>query len=319
MNLIRINSTLRGPVRNLLSFIFLCFITLASHGQAPPVLRTQYTTQAVAQVDARVASLASSGALTVMATNVTFFVLTNGSDSNNGLANTAGGAFKTIQKSIINASRYWVSNTVFITNQIGDGVYNENIAFLPLTGGGGVILNGNSSTPANVLLAPSAGDAIAAAGSVGGWTVQNFKVWPTNGNSIVSSQGATVVVGTGMNFGPAKAGGYHMLANNNGAIIVSGSYSVSGGTGNHYYATRGSVINDSVSPTVTITGTPAFTAFCAADDAGVVAMFNVTFSGATTGKRFDGNLNGVIHVITGSITYYPGNAAGTTNNGAQYQ
>jgi len=288
--------------------------------QVPPYQHTPYTTQSVAQVDARVASLATGSTnFAPLASSLTYFVRTDGSDSNAGTNNTAGGAFKTIQKAVYTVAGSWFPPGSSNVIQIADGTYNENVLLPPVAGNGSYYINGNSGTPANVLLAPASGDGISGSGAISGWTIQNFKIWATNGNSVIMSQGASLTVGTGMNFGPAKSGGVHLFANNNSAIIVSGNYTISGGTGNHYYATRGSIINDTISPTVTITGTPAFTAFAAADDAGVVAMFNVTFTGSTTGSRFNLNLNGVIHTLTGSATYFPGNSSGTTNNGGQYQ
>lgn len=305
----------------LLCIWFLTIITFYVTAQVPPYQHTLYTTQSVAQVDAHVAGLVATPTNVVQQATpgLTYFVRTDGSDSNTGTNNSAGGAFKTIQKAVSTVANFWFAPSSSNIIQIVDGTYNENVVLPPVAGNGLYYILGNAVTPANVLLAPSSGDGISSSGSVSGWNVLNFKIWATNGNSIIVSQGASITVGTGMNFGPAKSGGVHLFANNNSSINVSGNYTISGGTGNHYYATRGSVINDSVSPTVTITGTPAFTAFAAADDAGVVAMFNVTFSGSATGSRYTMNLNGVIHTLTGSATYFPGNAAGTTNNGGQYQ
>jgi hypothetical protein len=248
-----------------------------------------------------------------VATN--WFVLTNGSDANAGTASNSATAFRTIQKAINTVASYWYTNITPVTIQLGPGIYNENVVLLPYAGNA-IVTIGNET---NASIAPSSGDTITAAGPVGGWTLSNVKLWATNGSCIASSLGASVVVGTGVNFATANAANYHMLANNNGAILIAGNYTVSGGARNHYYATRGSVINSTVSPTLTISGTPAFNSFAACDDAGVVAIFGATFNGSTTGKRFDISLNGVMHTLSGSATYFPGNASGTTNSGAQYQ
>lgn len=260
------------------------------------------------------AQVASSNYL-MMAPTTNWFVLTNGSDSNTGTASNAATAFRTVQKAVNTVAQYWYTNITPVTIQLGPGIYNENVVLMPYAGNAAIHIGGEAL--ANI--APSSGDAITASGPLVGYILQNMKLWATNGSCLTSALGASVVVGTGLNFATANSANYHMLANNNGCIIVSGNYTVSGGAHNHYYATRGSVINDSISPTVTVSGTPAFTAFAACDDAGVVAMFNVTFSGSATGKRFDISLNGVMHTLSGSATYFPGNAAGTTNSGAQYQ
>lgn len=257
-----------------------------------------------------------------LTSNFTFFVRTDGNDSNTGLLNTAAGAWATIQHAVDYIAQNLIIPTAFtVTVQLADGTYAENVRFPSINGGGSVNINGNSSTPSNVSIAPVSGDAITAAKPSSGWTIQNLKLSAANGNSIATSFGGVVVVGPNIVFAAAKSGGFHMIANNNSAILLSAAaYTITGGTGNHYYATRGSVINSSVSPAVTITGSPTFTAFAAADDAGTVAVFGATFSGSVTGKRFDVNLNGVIHTLSGaSATYFPGTVSGTTANGGQYQ
>jgi len=277
---------------------------------------SNYTTSAqIAGSNYTTSAQISSSNFLMQATTTNWFVLTNGSDSNAGTASNASTAFRTIQKAVNTVAKFWYTNITPVTIQLGPGIYNENVTLLPY-GGNAIITIGNET---NANIAPSSGDAVVAAGPIGGWWISNVKLWATNGSCINASQGASIVVGTGVNFATANSGNYHMLANNNGAIIVSGNYTVSGGARNHYYATRGSVINSSVNPTLTISGTPAFTAFAACDDAGVVAIFNATFNGSATGKRFDISLNGVMHTLSGSATYFPGNAAGTTNSGAQYQ
>lgn len=260
----------------------------------------------------------ASGGVGFLTANTVFYVRKDGNDSNAGLTNSSSGAFLTIQKAINYVSSFWVTNSATVTIQVGDGTYAESLRLQPVAGGGVITINGNASTPGNVILSPATGDAITAAQPLANWLIQNFTVTAVNGSCIACSVGGTVVVGSGMIFGAAKAGSYHMLANNNSAIIISGNYSITGGTGNHFYATRGSTINNSQAFVITLTGTPAFTAFTAADDNGVAAIFGMTFSGSATGKRYDANLNGVIHTLGGGANYFPGNAVGTTANGGQY-
>lgn len=291
-------------------------ISLAANAAIFPNVYTT-NTDAVAQLFVRgqIGAQITASNLLQMAPTTNWFVLTNGSDSNLGTASNSATAFRTIQKAVNTVAKYWYTNITPVSIQLGPGIYNENVVLLPYSGNA-IVTIGNET---NANIAPAAGDAVSASGPIGGWVLSNVKLWATNGSCITSSLGASVVVGSGVNFATANSGNYHMLANNNGAIIVSGNYTVSGGARNHYYATRGSVINSSVNPTLTISGTPAFTAFAACDDAGIVAIFNATFNGSTTGKRFDISLNGVMHTLSGSATYFPGNAAGTTNSGAQYQ
>jgi hypothetical protein len=50
----------------------------------------------------------------------------------------------------------------------------------------------------------------------------------------------------------------------------------------------------------------------------MVAAALCTFTGAATGKRYDVTENGVISTAGGGANYFPGNAAGTTATGGQY-
>jgi hypothetical protein len=261
----------------------------------------------------------AGGGIGFITTNTTFYVRTDGNDTNAGTGNSAAGAFRTIQKAINYISAFSVANGTTVTIQLGDGTYAENVRLLVVAGGGAVVINGNAASPGNVILAPTTGDALTGNQPICNWLIQNFTITAVNGICIAASLGATVVVGNGMVFGVAKSGQYHMLANNNSCIIISGNYSVTGGTGNHLYATRGSAINNSQSFSIAISNSPTFTAFTAADDNGVVAIFGMTFSGTTVGKKFDINLNGVVHTLGAGVNYFPGTTPGTTANGGQYQ
>lgn len=297
----------------LISLLLLISCLTASAQRFVP---NSYDTTNDAGVKVPIGTQIASSNLLQMAVTTNWFVLTNGSDANAGTASNSATAFRTIQKAVSTVAQYWYTNITPVSIQLGPGIYNENVVLLPYAGNA-IITIGNET---NANIAPSSGDAVSAAGPVGGYTLTNVKLWATNGSCLTSSLGASVVVGSGVNFATANSGNYHMLANNNGAIIISGNYTISGGAHNHLYATRGSVINNSVNPTVTVSGTPAFTAFAAADDAGVIAAFNFTFSGSATGKRFDGNLNGVFHTLSSSnANYFPGNIAGSLANGGQYQ
>jgi hypothetical protein len=93
--------------------------------------------------------------------NTTFYVRTDGSDSNDGLTDTAGGAFLTIQKAAdviygINWNQYKP------TIQVADGTYNvgNKVSFrYPHNTGwganGNYTIQGNNTTPSNVVITSS--------------------------------------------------------------------------------------------------------------------------------------------------------------------
>lgn len=91
----------------------------------------------------------------ILSNHRTYYVRTNGSDSNNGLANTAIGAWLTLQHAYEYVGSNIDLNGWTITIQIADGTYANGTLF---DYGAGPILNGplyirgNLTTPANVVI-----------------------------------------------------------------------------------------------------------------------------------------------------------------------
>jgi hypothetical protein len=118
-----------------------------------------------------------------------------------------------------------------------------------------------------------------------------------------------------LRFGAASA--YHVYANG-GSIILFNNYSISGGAAVHVNADSGGAIS-AAGLTVTLTGTPAFSAaYAAAGGAGSsIVYYSNTFSGSATGSRYSVNNGAFISVNGAGTSYLPGNAAGSgTNFGA---
>lgn len=79
-----------------------------------------------------------------------YFVRTDGSDSNTGLVNTAGGAFLTIQKAV-NVALTLDLNSFALTINVATGTYGNVTVPSPFVGGLVTIL-GNTTTPSNVVM-----------------------------------------------------------------------------------------------------------------------------------------------------------------------
>src|SRR5947209_19614879 len=96
-----------------------------------------------------------------LAGNRTYYVRTDGADGNNGLANSSGGAFLTIQKAIDTAAALDLS-IYNVTIQVADGSYTGAVTVTgPWVGSGTVFLQGNTTTPANVVITTSGAGAAA--------------------------------------------------------------------------------------------------------------------------------------------------------------
>lgn len=244
----------------------------------------------------------------VLTANRTYYVRTDGSDANNGLANTIGGAFLTIQKAIDVATTIDFNGFV-VTVQIADGTYAAGATIRSFVGQASYasfVIKGNSATPSNVTVQSS----ISASSGVFA-TVQDFKL---AGGSLLANLGGVLAYGN-IEFGAGAS--YHVQAADGGSIICIGNYAISGGATRHLYCQNGGLITVS-GRTIEITGTPAFsTAFAIAATASMVVN-GITFVGSATGARYSVSLNGAINTGGGGASYLPGSVAGTTATGGQY-
>lgn len=266
----------------------------------------------LSSTDWSVFNTAASGNLAIITGNTTYFVRTDGSDSNAGTANTAGGAWLTIQKAInFVMQRLIIQKGVTVTIQIGDGTYTESPTCSVFLGGGTVMIQGNTTTPSNVVIATGTGGVNILSN---GWLLNAFKITGT-GNGIDTRSGALVTI-SNINLG--TTGTSQLQAIYGGTIFISTALTFSASASFALFATRGGTIQSVSSPTLTISGTPAYTIFAFADINGVIYMPATTFSGSATGQRYSALLTGAIFTNAGGANYFPGNVAGSTATGGQY-
>lgn len=241
----------------------------------------------------------------------TYYVRTDGSDSNTGLANSSGGAFLTLQKAW-NVSLTLDLAGFSITVEIAAGTYSAGVnATTPLVGGT-LTFNGVGAT---TIIQTTTGTCFAAGGG-GAYTLTNMKLDSTSGALIYVTNGGFVTVGTGLTFGSTS--GPHMRANVGGVIqaVYGAAWTVDGGASYHIWAIGGFIGIDGVSETMS--GTPAFTAYAQADFVGRVSAFGYTFSSTATGARYGATQNSMINAFGGGASYFPGNSAGSTSTGGIY-
>jgi hypothetical protein len=264
----------------------------------------------LASVAAARANLAVREQLTA---NRTYYVRTDGSDGNNGLANSSGGAFLTIQKAIdtVAALDLSIYNVII---QVADGTYAGAVVVSgPWVGSGTVTLQGNTATPANALLSTGANDCIVVLNG-GTLTVTGFKL--TNAGSFLLHASSGSIRFSLLTFGTCNS--QQVRATDGGRITATGNYSIDGGAGNHWSA-LGNAIFRVQGKTITLTGTPAFSlAFANADLSSTMLVNGNAFSGSAAGARYSATNNAVISSGGAGATYLPGNAAGSTGGGGQY-
>lgn len=244
----------------------------------------------------------------------TYYVRTDGSNSNDGLSNTSGGAFLTIQYAVDIVCNTLDINSQVVVIEVADGAYDARVTLKAFVGSVTVTLRGNITTPANVTISVTGDHAIVAV--AGRWAVQGFKVSTTGANfDGLSADGSVRVTYSSMNFG--SCGRFHVYAIGAATVVGTGASTISGGGFGHLGAATACRLALNAA-TLTLSGTPAFNSFAVGTYGGVIEFYSTTFSGAATGKRYDVSLNAVIVTSGAGATYLPGDAAGTSSTGGQY-
>ncbi len=258
-----------------------------------------------------------------LSSNRTYFVrFADGSDSNTGRSNTAGGGFLTIQKALdvvygtLDLGGFDV--TIQVSATAGGGLITSGGSVTsPQVGKGTVTLLGDATTPSNYTISTSGGCiVVSGAGSV--LNVRGFKLTSSGGNLLQATFGGRINYGK-IEFG-ATTSQYHMRADNAGGIgLISGdNYSISGSAQGHMILLSYGLVS-LPSQTVTITGTPAWGAAFINCQGGQCSLYSMTWSGAATGQRYLNSVNGVINTFGAGTasTYFPGNSNGSNSTGAQ--
>lgn len=257
------------------------------------------------------------GVREVLAANRDYYVRTDGNDSNTGLANTSGAAFRTIQKAIDVAVSLDLS-IYNVTIRVADGTYTGTVRLKPIIGNGIITIQGNPSTPANCIISVASADAVASASGVTatGWIVTGFKITTSVfGYCVTMDNGSAVTLGA-IDFGTADG---HCYASRGARITFSSNYTISGSAQFHWFAADNGIVYPR-GWTVTLSGTPAFNtiAFAVAARGGVIHAASMTFSGSATGVRYNATGAGIIETFSAGSNYFPGNSSGVATSPGAY-
>jgi hypothetical protein len=193
-----------------------------------------------------VAAQSTLGLREVLTADRTYYVRTDGSDSNTGLANTAGGAFLTIQKAVDVVAA--LDGSIYnVTINVGGGTFAENVVLKNTVGSGtfSVVGAGSGSTVVTSFTAAVRSN----------WTVTSLKL--TGGTSGFLLLAFAELKFSGVDFGTITVS--HIgLRGSNSRIESTGNYTISGGASYHILADGGNCVVFTYGRTVTLTGTPAF-------------------------------------------------------------
>jgi hypothetical protein len=239
----------------------------------------------------------------------TYYVATTGNDANDGL--TALTPFLTGQKAADVIRDNLDLAGYAVTVQFADGTYTGAILCnRPWTGQGTgqVIFQGNTVTPANVIFSTTSANAISAVRgariSITGMELRTT----TSGYCLDAGAAGVIGILTAVRFGTAASG--HIVSDSAGLILLNNSYSIVGAAPFHILVFSGGHV-ESLSVTVTITGTPAFsTAYAQVTRGGSATLAGNTYSGSATGVRFIVASGGSIMTSAAGLTALPGDTAG---------
>lgn len=245
-----------------------------------------------------------------------YYVRTDGNDSNTGLANTAGAAFLTIQNACNVVARTIDPAQQSVTIHVADGTYSENITLPPVPGApnnGGISISGNTTTPNNVIIAGnSAVAAIFALGDGNDWLVEGVKVTNASGAGVYGHAGAWIRLNK-VNIGACVI---QIQADHLGTVEIQGNMTLSGNCSYGFVTNSGGYLLVTAI-TITVSGTPAYSARFTYAGQDSLQVWSATISGSATGQRFSAS-GGHIFSADGTATYFPGNAVGAKDTGGTY-
>lgn len=262
---------------------------------------------------------AMRGALGVreaLSANRTYYVRTDGNDSNDGLTNNAGGAFLTIAKAMAVAATIDINGYTLVI-QLGSGTYAEKVTIPVVVGAASrynFILQGDTSTPSNVAVGGNNsydGAVNAPYGTVCYVRGIQFKNTNTDAYGLYCYGGDVV-----FEFCDFAAARRHIVCEG-GKITVGNNYSLSGNASDFHILVDGQATVIASFATATL-GTRTIARFVHAQSGGLLVSQGMTWTGTVTGTRYGSETNAVIQTYGAGASYFPGSVAGYTDGFGVY-
>ncbi len=276
----------------------------------------------------------SGGGRELLTADRTYYVRTDGNDSNDGLSNTAGGAFRTIQKVIDVACSLDIS-IYEVTIQL-DGTYNLSTPIkLKKHNGNSIVIKGDSANPSNVVIDGGSGGCFTAVSIIDSkYIIKDLKLQAssssTNLRSCIFLSNSAIDI-YNLVFGAMPGGNYsshHINCVQKSIFRIMSSYSIDGSANMHISAETDSLVDyrKALAPVVvTLTGTPSFTngGFLWVVSRAFINSFaggsELSFSGSATGNRYYGEQRALIVTNGGGTNFFPGNIPGILDSTSLYQ
>jgi hypothetical protein len=233
----------------------------------------------------------------------TYYVRTDGNDSNTGLVNNSGGAFLTIQQAV-NIVATLDINDKNIVIQVADGTYTGAVTLKNVVGqgtAGQLIIQGNTGNISGVLINVT-GICFTATGLYSTWDIKYMKLQATLTCIKASDIGTKLRFGF-LYFAAAGATYPHITAVLGASITCIGDYQIGGSCASHIDVQQGSLV-DCSARTITVNANIAFTQFALVAVLAFASIHTITLShGAYTisGAHYAVTYNGVCYKFSGDL------------------
>lgn len=245
--------------------------------------------------------------------DVTLYVRADGSDSNDGMANTSERAFRTIQAAVTAAQRRYVSTGYSVTIRVNTGVYAP---FRVVGAGTTINIVGDETTPDNCTIASPDNTAPVSASRGATINVSGFALSCVSGSLLLSQDRSSIGVGK-CRLG--TSGVYQIYVAQNSTITLTDDIEVVGSARSLAVASSSGVFNGA-SKKITFVGAVSYSIATLWGNNGTLTVSGMTFGNPAnvSGKRYQADVNGLIWTAGAGTNFVPGTIAGTTGTGGQY-
>jgi hypothetical protein len=255
-----------------------------------------------------------AGGRTMLGADLTLYVRVDGSDNNNGLSDSAAGAFLTIQKAIDIAASLDLS-IYSVTVKLGDGTYTvtQTIKLKAVTGvQSNIKIQGNPTTPSNVVI-NCTGDLFITSPYTD-YLLKDFRINAT-GYGVRVTQARVRISGLVFD----ALGGSGLLVYSRGTIRSEGNCRIIGSAERFMWLYGNSIAEFDTGFTHSVENNPTFSvAFAQIAELSVFLGYGTVFSGLASGKKYILNSNSVTSGL-GTENYFPGSTPGTKGTGVIYE
>lgn len=276
------------------------------------------TALALAKADVGLGSVLNVPQREQLTANRTYYVRTDGSDSNSGLADSAGGAFLTLQKAMDTVAALDIS-TFTVTVNVRAGTYTGGVTLKAIVGAGTVEFIGDETTPGNVFIDAASGRAVNSGSATGTFIVAGFKLKGASTNDVIVGSRCRLTL---RNNEYAGTSNFRVQCYNFGSVAFAGSSNLISGGGSGFFGALAFGYIEAFSVGFTLTANVTYSsAFAVATQLGIISAFGGSYTlGAfgVAGARYSVSLNSLILSGGGGASYFPGSSAGSTATGGQY-